>query len=317
MKNDLKSRCEAEAMSVNQDEVESQLSAMFDGELPPAECELLSRRIDRDENLRARWSRYALIGAAMRCEPVATARSDFAARVSSAVDRAEERRLLASRAQAHGTRRRALLWQGALAAAMVGAVAGFSIMMLRSVTVGSLDGASLLTLQSGRTAGERVAAVPVRAGHLLAAGARAVAADLLARPADLLARQREAAATILGSDGPGPRVPAAAQANGEPWSYVTPRDNDAAPTMLRTELVDYIVAHSEYSTPLMRPDLLSALMTGGEEVTDLSTPPVAGAAGSGAPGAGGSGDAAGFTPAASAAAGAGLNATPAPAASNH
>ena len=54
-----------------QDEVESQLSAMFDGELPAAECELLSRRLDRDETLRARWSRYALIGAAMRSEPVA------------------------------------------------------------------------------------------------------------------------------------------------------------------------------------------------------------------------------------------------------
>ena len=71
---------------VKQDEVESQLSAMFDGELPAAECELLSRRIDRDERLRGRWSRYALIGAAMRCEPVATARSDFASRVSRAVD---------------------------------------------------------------------------------------------------------------------------------------------------------------------------------------------------------------------------------------
>ena len=46
---------------MNQDEVESQLSAMFDGELPAAECELLSRRIGRDENLRARWAR--VIGA--------------------------------------------------------------------------------------------------------------------------------------------------------------------------------------------------------------------------------------------------------------
>jgi len=33
---------------VIQDEVESQLSAMFDGELPVTECELLSRD-DRDE----------------------------------------------------------------------------------------------------------------------------------------------------------------------------------------------------------------------------------------------------------------------------
>ena len=73
-----------------QDEVESQLSAMFDGELPATECELLSRRIDRDENLRARWSRYALIGAAMRSEPVATARSGFARRVSAALESLEK-----------------------------------------------------------------------------------------------------------------------------------------------------------------------------------------------------------------------------------
>ncbi|MGC2460855.1 MAG: sigma-E factor negative regulatory protein, partial [Steroidobacteraceae bacterium] len=73
-----------------QDEVESQLSAMFDGELPATECELLSRRIDRDENLRGRWSRYALIGAAMRSEPVATARSGFARRVSAALRGAED-----------------------------------------------------------------------------------------------------------------------------------------------------------------------------------------------------------------------------------
>ena len=65
---------------MNRDELESQLSAMFDGELPAAECELLARRIDREENLRACWARYALIGAAMRSEPVATARRGFAAR---------------------------------------------------------------------------------------------------------------------------------------------------------------------------------------------------------------------------------------------
>jgi sigma-E factor negative regulatory protein RseA len=46
----------------------SQLSAMFDDELPGAECELLARRLSRDEALKARWERYALIGAAMRAE---------------------------------------------------------------------------------------------------------------------------------------------------------------------------------------------------------------------------------------------------------
>src|SRR4029079_12384862 len=51
-----------------QDERDSQLSAMFDGELPAAECELLARRLVRDDALRAQWSRYAVIGAALRKE---------------------------------------------------------------------------------------------------------------------------------------------------------------------------------------------------------------------------------------------------------
>src|SRR5688572_14388800 len=52
----------------NQNERDSQLSAMFDGELSAAECELLARRLSRDEALRGQWSRYALIGAAVRAE---------------------------------------------------------------------------------------------------------------------------------------------------------------------------------------------------------------------------------------------------------
>src|SRR5687768_17084738 len=51
-----------------QDERDSQLSAMFDGELSAAECELLARRLTRDDALRAQWSRYSKIGAALRAE---------------------------------------------------------------------------------------------------------------------------------------------------------------------------------------------------------------------------------------------------------
>ena len=48
------------------EELDSQLSAMFDNELPAAECELLARRLSRDEDLKARWSRYAAVGATIR-----------------------------------------------------------------------------------------------------------------------------------------------------------------------------------------------------------------------------------------------------------
>jgi hypothetical protein len=59
------------------------------------------------------------------------------------------------------------------------------------------------------------------------------------------------------------RTARSASALAEPWSYVTPRgDGASGNTQLRTELADYIVAHSVYSAPLMRRNLLSALMTG-------------------------------------------------------
>ena len=51
-------------------ERDSQLSAMFDGELQEAECELLARRLARDAQLKQKWTNYALIGAVIRDEPL-------------------------------------------------------------------------------------------------------------------------------------------------------------------------------------------------------------------------------------------------------
>lgn len=70
---------------MNEEQRASQLSAMFDGELPGAECELLSRRLTRDEALRAEWARYAVIGAAMRREAGVPLDLRVAARVRAAV----------------------------------------------------------------------------------------------------------------------------------------------------------------------------------------------------------------------------------------
>jgi sigma-E factor negative regulatory protein RseA len=210
---------------VIQDEVESQLSAMFDGELPATECELLSRRIDRDENLRARWSRYALIGAAMRSEPVATARSGFARRVSAALRGADS----APRAK----RGRRVLLNAAVSATLVVAVAGLSIALLRDAAVDAGAGNVALTGAGHGVAGEAV---------LAASGERAVAVVKAAAAAPSIAALRRGS-------------------NGEPVSYVTPVNLSNANTALRTELADLIVAHSEYSTPLMRRNVLSALVS--------------------------------------------------------
>ena len=51
---------------MNHEERDSQLSAMFDDELPAGECELLARRLARDPALQERWGRYAAIGACLK-----------------------------------------------------------------------------------------------------------------------------------------------------------------------------------------------------------------------------------------------------------
>src|SRR5271170_5291692 len=67
------------------EELDSQLSAMFDDELPPAECELLARRLSRDEQLKARWGRYAVIGATIRAEGGIRLNGEVARRVSAVI----------------------------------------------------------------------------------------------------------------------------------------------------------------------------------------------------------------------------------------
>jgi sigma-E factor negative regulatory protein RseA len=222
---------------VTQEQVESQLSAMFDGELPAAECELLSRRLDRDENLRARWSRYALIGAAMRSEPVATARQGFAGRVSAALqagDGSGRRHQVQVRP---GVRKRSV-WNAALAASMVAAVAGVSISMLRYSS-------------------PYVAAVPGRQINHSAMNQSAMNMKAASLASSLPAAAASAVMPIA------MRV-VSGKAAVEPHSYTTPVNQSGADMGLRTQLADFIVAHSEYSTPLMRRSLLSALVSSEE-----------------------------------------------------
>jgi len=227
------------------DEVESQLSAMFDGELPAAECELLARRISRDENLRTRWSRYALIGAAMRSEPVATAGRGFAVRVSAAIDSTTAR-------APRRLRRQHILRNTAVAATLVAAVAGMSVSMLRDVALNAGGSPVLQVAASGNDA---------------AAVSSPASASGIANPGD----PELATPLKVGIGGP--------------LSYVTPAGNTSAATMLRTQLADYIVAHSAYSTPLLRRSVLSELMTSEDQMGIASYSGTTGAAAmTGAPG---------------------------------
>ena len=204
------------------EELDSQLSAMFDDELQPAECELLARRLSRDEQLKARWGRYAVMGAVIRAERGLRLNVPVAGRVSAVLLAEPE---LGSVPAAAAPRGRVRWWHPLAATAGAAGVAAVAIVWLRAQ---SPLGGPLLTSQIPTSA----ATVPV-------------------------------AATVHAS----PHVAAD--------SYVVPRPTKVTPmTVPSTELANYVVAHSMFSSPVAGRNLLSAFMTseigtaGAEEVQD-------------------------------------------------
>jgi negative regulator of sigma E activity len=208
------------------EELDSQLSAMFDNELPAAECELLARRLSRDPDLKARWGRYAVIGAVIRAERGVTLDGTVAGRVSAALSSEPALREDSAPAPARGGSLH--WWQPLAGAALAAGVAAVSIFWLRS--------------------------------HALPD------ATLTMKPAIL-------ASTLSYASGPGgqpalQRVSAGSSSD----SFVVPPVPRQRAVMVvpATELADYVVAHSAFSWPVTRGNLLSALMV--SEPGTSSTP---------------------------------------------
>ena len=190
------------------EELDSQLSAMFDGELPAAECELLARRLARDEQLKSRWDRYAVMGAAIRAERGVRLDSRVARRVSAAI--AGEPAL--AETAAVPAPRAGMRWRQPLAGAAVAAgVAALAILW-------------------------------VRADH--PPGQSAISASV---PAQSAAAARGAPALVARAE--------------QSASYVVPRTAERRPTAVPAmNFANYVVAHSEFSSPVARRALLSALV---------------------------------------------------------
>ena len=129
------------------EELDSQLSAMFDDELAPEQCELLARRLSRDEQLKSRWGRYAVIGASIRSERGVSLNPPLAGRVSAVI---LTEPALSGSAAAQGVRRAALRWwQPVAGAAMAAGVAAVSVLWLRAQ--GPLSGATLSAQRTAQT----------------------------------------------------------------------------------------------------------------------------------------------------------------------
>lgn len=222
---------------MNEEERRSQVSALFDGELDDGQCDLVVRRILKDPQALRSWSRYAVIGASLRGEPVTVPsrqRADVASRVSALLETepvVESAPVALPRARSDwsGSAQKAL-WGSALAAT----VAALSILVVRMQ--GGADGAPVQMAQTP-VAVEAPAVVEPPAVQVASAGPAAITQP----------RQ-------VGDIGAAP-------------SYTTPVGNGST-SGLSAPLVNYVVAHSEYLTPVMRFNPLSASMMGSFEPGD-------------------------------------------------
>jgi sigma-E factor negative regulatory protein RseA len=197
------------------EELDSQLSAMFDDELPAAECELLARRLSRDEQLKARWGRYAVIGATIRAERGVRLNAGLAGRVSAAIS---SEPALTAEAAPQPKRRwgNRSWWQPIASVAAVAGVAAVSILWMRL---------QVAPEQLPTVAQTIVPAAPSKSSRVNVTAASATQIN-----------------------------------TGEPDSYTVPKSPGRRLVVPSTELANYVVAHSEFSSPVTRRNLLSAFM---------------------------------------------------------
>jgi sigma-E factor negative regulatory protein RseA len=197
------------------EELDSQLSAMFDNELPAVQCELLARRLSRDEELKARWARYAAIGATIRAEGGPRLNSDLARRVSVAIS-------------------------------------------AEPVVVTSQGVADVPLAAAQSSVGKSSAGSSSRSSFAstwwTSAGGVAVAASVAAAAILWVRYQSPLQGAPVVAQNP------AVQGSGSNIQYVVPRSNPRRSIVPSTQLANYVVAHSEFSSPVIRRNLLSTLM---------------------------------------------------------
>lgn len=229
-------------------ERESQLSAMFDGALSEGECELVARRLAKDENLRRSWDNYSLIGAVMRSEPLA--RRHLAPQIAAVVlaERSEVvseaggvkvAATVAATGRQAVSRASALRWAGGLGvAAAVGAVVIFfgGNPQSQSLVTNAVEEPSE---PSAKVVGEVVEEVVIPA-----AAAKSDEIILAMKPA-------------------------------EPVSYVTPPIREGATPVVTApvQLANFVAAHSAVAAPMLRHGTLSTLISSAPIVEEAQTEP--------------------------------------------
>ena len=207
------------------DALNEQLSACLDGELPPAELDLLLKRVGREAELRAAIGRYSLIGEAMRAERPAIASRDFASKVMAAV--AAEPTL--EQAPSNDSPKRI---EAPAAAVHAPRISPAAVRYLRPAV-----------------------------GMAIAAGVAAVAVltmQPIGQP-DVGSLN----APLVATNQPAANEPSVAPA--QESSYVVPTSTSNNAFIPATRLTNYVVAHGEFSSPLGRRSVWSGVLADDEE----------------------------------------------------
>jgi len=197
---------------MNEQEQISQLSALFDNELPPAQSGMVIRRALKDPALRASWGNYALIGACIRGEPVHAGRlPDVAERVRARLAAESEHAAAAATSlkdfDAAGRSGYARYSRGVLGGAIAAGVAVVSLVVVRAMW-------------------------PVAAGPAAQLAQADVPAVSVSQPQAAAEPQVEVPVLVAARDA-------------APPSYTTPVDNSPASQRFGAPLANYVVAHSE------------------------------------------------------------------------
>jgi negative regulator of sigma E activity len=135
---------------MNEQEQISQLSALFDGELPAQQAEMVIRRAVKDSAMREHWQRYALIGACLRGEPLAGVdrREGLAdrvrARLAAEVDIVAPGALVAGRSAGGKGAIAGFFGRNAAGGAIAAAVAIVSILVVRSIGPAATEASPLV-----------------------------------------------------------------------------------------------------------------------------------------------------------------------------
>lgn len=210
------------------EERDSQLSAMFDGELPGGECELLARRLAREEAMRSQWSRFAMIGAAVRAERGVALHDRVAWRVQSVIAQ-EPAYGDGAEIGATNARTAAVVPAEVLRRAATRRWARFTRPLMGAGIAASVAAASILFLRIQGGTEERVAdtaAVP--------------APSAVASSPTLVAQQTT------------PTKATVSHAASAQDGYTTPLPGQSNNLAQNASLANYVVAHSEYSGPISR-----------------------------------------------------------------